>query len=163
MPDWMDSTFWAFAGLIIFFLILMYFGVPKKISSSLDDRARKIADDLDEARRLREEAQELLAQYQRKQREAEDEAQSIIDQAKADARRIGEETRKKLAEELERRTAQAEDKIARAEAQAAAEVRNLAADVAIAAAETVLSEKTNGAAGDKLVDNAIGEIKGRLN
>ena len=163
MPHWMDATFWAFIGLILFFVMLLYFKVPGAIAGALDKRSKAIADELDEARRLREEAQELLAQYQRKQREAETEAQDIIEQAKRDAARMAEEAREKLNAQLERRARLAEEKIARAEAQAANEVRTAAADVAIAAARQVIAERVNANAGAGLIDASIADLKTKLN
>lgn len=163
MPEWMDATFWAFVGLGLFFAVLAHFKAPAAIAKALDDRSSAISAELDDARRLHEEAQELLASYQRKQREAESEAQDIIEQAKRDAARMAEEARADLNAQLDRRTQMAEDKIARAEAQAAADVRNAAADVAIAAARRVLAEKLDASAGDALVDAGIADLKTRLN
>lgn len=158
-----SATFWVLVSFVLFFAIVFYFGVPKQITSSLDDRADKIRAELDEARRLREEAQQLLADYQRKAREADDEAKAIVDQAKREAEALAAETRKATADSLERRTKLAEEKIARAETQAIADVRKTAVDAAIEAAETILKGKVAGAAGDKLIDNALSELKTKLN
>ncbi|HUS98228.1 MAG TPA: ATP F0F1 synthase subunit B, partial [Hyphomicrobiaceae bacterium] len=114
---WVGVAFFIFVGLLI------YYGVPKLIGKALDDRADAIRNELDEARRLREEAQSLLADYQKKAREAEDEAQGIIDQARREAEALAAETRNSLQESVVRRGKQAEEKIARAEAQALTEVR----------------------------------------
>ena len=112
---------------------------------------------------MREEAQQLLADYQKKAREAETEAKSIIEQARIEAEAMATETRKGLVEGLERRTKQAEDKIARAEAQAVGEVRAAAVDTAIAAAERILKGRVTGATGAALVDQGIRDLKGKLN
>ncbi|GAB4521616.1 MAG: F0F1 ATP synthase subunit B [Parvularculaceae bacterium] len=153
-----DATFWAFVALLIFFGLVYYIGAPAKIAAALDKRSKAIADELEEARRLREEAQELLAKYQRKQKEAAKEADDIIALAKENAERLIEETREKLAEQLERRTRQAEDKIARAEHQAAAEVRNASVDVAVAAARTMIAEGVDANGQSALIDQMIDAI-----
>ena len=114
-------------------------------------------------RRLRDEAQNLLNDYQKKYRNAGLEAESIIEQARGEAEAYAKETRASLAESLERRTRQAEEKIARAEAQAVDEVRAAAVDTALAAAERILREKASGAAGAALIDDSIRGLKGRLN
>lgn len=157
------ADFWVLVSFLLFFAVLFYYGVPKLITGALDDRAEKIRTELDDARRLREEAQQLLADYQRKAREADEEAKTIVEQAKREAHALAEETRKATAESLERRTKLAEDKIARAEAQAVADVRRSAVDAAVKAAETILRGKMAGAGSDKLIDEALRDIKGKLN
>ena len=139
-----DPTTWVFIAVVIFFLALMYFGIHKKIAGALDARADNIKAELDEARRLREEAQALLASYQRKQKEAEVQAEEIIKHARADAENMAIQARKDLTERLERRAAQAEAKIANAEAQAMGEVKAKAADLAMNTAETLLRTKSDG-------------------
>jgi F-type H+-transporting ATPase subunit b len=157
------AEFWVAVSFVGFFLILFYYKVPALIAKLLDDRADAIRKELDEARRLREEAQSLLADYQKKHRNAGQEADAIVEQARREAQLYAEETRAALAETLERRTKQAEDKIARAEAQAVDDVRAAAVDLAIAAAEKVLREKAAGAGGAALIDETIRGLKGRLN
>jgi len=158
-----SAEFWVGVSFVGFFLILFYYKVPALIAKALDDRADAIRKELDEARRLREEAQSLLADYQKKHRNAGQEADAIVEQARREAQLYAEETRAALAETLERRTKQAEDKIARAEAQAVDDVRAAAVDMAIAAAEKVLREKAAGAGGAALIDETIRGLKGRLN
>lgn len=136
-----DPTFWAAVGLVLFFGVLFWQKVPGAIAKLLDSRADAIRTELEEARRLREEAQELLASFQRKQREAEAEADGIIAQAKKDAKSMRAEARKELSERLDRRTAMAEQRIAQAEAHASQEIRALAADLAVDAAAKLLGEK----------------------
>ena len=155
----LDATFWALIALLIFGGVLVYFGVPGQITKALDSRAKKISDELDSARELREKAQELLAQYQRKRRDAEQEAADIVEQARRDAERLVEQTRAKLSEQLERRTRQAEEKIARAEEQAAAEVRNVAIDVSVAAARDVIGKSLAPETRDKLITDSIAAVK----
>jgi F-type H+-transporting ATPase subunit b len=157
------AEFWVGVSFFAFLLILAYYKVPGLIAKALDERAAAIRKELDEARRLREEAQNLLADYQKRHRNAGQEADAIIEQARHEAQLYAQETRSALAETLERRTKQAEEKIARAEAQALDDVRNAAVDMAIAAAEKVLREKAAGAAGAALIDDTIRNLKGRLN
>ncbi|MGK2741466.1 F0F1 ATP synthase subunit B family protein [Tepidicaulis sp. LMO-SS28] len=158
----LDSNLWVAVGLVIFLAVVVRFGVHKMVGEKLDERAANISRELDEARRLREEAQQLLASYQRKQREAEEEAQAIIDQAESEAKRFAEETKAKLQEQLARRTEMAEQKIAQAESQAVKEVRSLAADIAIGAAQDVIAAKLQGGAATAQLDRAIAEVKDKL-
>ena len=124
------AEFWVAVAFVVFVLILLYYKVPELIAKSLDDRADAIRKELDEARRLREEAQNLLADYQKKHRNVGQEADAILDQARREAEAFAHETRVGLKDTLERRTQQAEDKIARAETQAVDEVRAAAIEVA---------------------------------
>lgn len=158
-----DATFWALIALVIFLGIMVYLKVPGMVTSALDKRADTIQKELDEARRLREEAQALLADYQRKGREAESEAEEIIEQAKREAEALTAESGRRLEEYVVNRTRQAEAKIAHAEAQALQEVRALSADVAIAAAEKILAAKVRGSAADALIERSIGEVRSKLN
>lgn len=158
-----NPEFWVMISFFCFMGLLAYMGVPKLVTRALDDRADGIRRELDEARRLREEAQQLLGDYQKKARDAEMEAKSIIDQARIEAEAMAAQTRKGLQEGLERRTRQAEDKIARAEAQAVGEVRAAAVDRAIAAAETLLKGRVAGAVGTGMIDQGIRDLKGKLN
>jgi F-type H+-transporting ATPase subunit b len=115
-----DATFWALVGLILFLLLIVYLKVPGKLTASLDNRAETIRTELEQARRLREEAQALLAEYQRKAREADAEVEEIIDQAKREADAFGADARKRVEDYVASRTKMAEGKIAQAEAQEAA-------------------------------------------
>lgn len=158
-----DTTFWAFVGLIGFFVILFFAGVHKTVGKALDDRAEKIRGELDEARRLREEAQELLASYERKHAEAAEEAEQIIKKARAEAEYLREQAQAEIAERIERRTALAEQRIAQAQAQAAKDVRGLAADLAVEAARTLLMDGLTKPQRTKLVKSGIADVKDRLN
>ncbi len=158
-----STTFWVLVSFVLFMAMLMYYGVPALIGKALDARADAIRKELDDARKLREEAQALLADYQSKARDAENEAKSIIDAAKREAETLAVESRKALAESLERRSKMAEDKIARAEAQAISEVRAAAVGSALAAAEKLLQARVPGATGDGLINEAIAGLKGKLN
>ena len=157
------AEFWVAVSFVGFLAILVYYKIPALLAKALDERAAAIRKELDEARRLRDEAQNLLNDYQKKYRNAGLEAESIIEQARGEAEAYTKETRASLAESLERRTRQAEEKIARAEAQAVDEVRAAAVDTALAAAERILREKASGAAGAALIDDSIRGLKGRLN
>lgn len=158
-----SPTIWVFLAVILFFLALAYFGVHKKIAGALDARADKIRDELDEARRLREEAQALLASYQRKQKEAEAQAEGIVKQARHDAEVMATNARKDLAERLERRAAQAEAKIANAEAKAMADVKAKAADMALEAAEKLIRSGTKTADHASLIKDGIAQMGKTLN
>ena len=160
--EWMDNSFWALVALVVFFVVVAYFGIPKTINKMLDGRIRQIADELESAKRLREEAAALLVEYEQKRIAAESEAESIIATAREDAVRLTNEAQASLAELVARRTKSVEDKIAQAEAQAIAEVRARSADVAIEAARLVLTDEMNRKGGD-VVNKAIADVGSRLN
>ena len=159
----MDATFWVGAAFVLFVGILVYLKVPGMLTGALDERAKKISDDLDQARELREEAQVLLATYQRKQRDALKEAEEIIVHAKEEAMREAEQAEKKLEEAVARRQQAALNKIALAEAQAEYEVRDTAIEIAIAAATAVVAQQVRGDRADALVDTAIQDLRRHLN
>ena len=154
---------WVAVAFVIFIAGLGYLGVHQRIGKALDDRAARIKAELDEARTLKEEAAQLLAQYQRKRQEAETEAQEIVASANAEAERMAVEAKAKIEEFVARRTKMAEAKIAQAEAQATADVRAAAADAAIAAAEKILTQETKGGLGSELVAKGIDDIRKKLN
>ncbi len=159
----MDATFWVGAAFVLFVGILVYLKVPGMLTGVLDERAKKISDDLDQARELREEAQVLLATYQRKQRDALKEAEEIIAHAKEEAMREAEQAEKKLEESVARRQQAALNKIALAEAQAENEVRDAAIEIAIAAATSVVAQQVQGDRADALVNTAIQDLRRYLN
>ena len=156
------AEFWVLVSFVIFLGILGYVGVHKTILSALDARSKKISEDLDEARALREEAQKVLAEYERKRREAEGEAQAIVAAAKAEAERLAAEAKQKSEDFVARRTKMAEQKIAQAETQAVAEVRAIAADAAVKAAGEVLKKSATGKKGDELVTKGLKEVRSKL-
>ena len=158
----LDATFWAFVALLIFFAIVIYFKVPGMVAKALDGRIAKIEADLDEAKRLREEAQALLAEYERKRKAAEGEAEEIVAAAKDEAERMTKEAEAALEDMVARRTKSVEDKIAQAEAQALSDVRARSADVAIEAARLILADQAK-ENGDALVDQSIKDVGSRLN
>jgi F-type H+-transporting ATPase subunit b len=159
----MWAQIWAQVALVIFLGVVIYFKVPGMISKSLDDRAAKIAAELDSAKQLREEAQSLLAEYQKKRKEAEAEAAEIVAVAKREAEALAEEAKQKSADYVARRTALSEQKIKQAEVDAVTAVRSAAVDLAIAAAEKLIAGKLDENTSNSLFDNAVGEVKARLN
>jgi F-type H+-transporting ATPase subunit b len=158
-----EPEFWVAVGFVIFVGILIYVGVPKMMTKALDDRAKRVQDELNEARRLKEEAQKLLAEYQAKQRQADEEAAAIIAGAKAEAERFAAEAKAKMEEFVARRSKMAETKIAQAEAQAVADVRAAAAEAAVSAAEKILTDSVKGKVADDLLARGIGDVKTKLN
>ncbi|MEA2975235.1 MAG: F-type H+-transporting ATPase subunit b [Alphaproteobacteria bacterium] len=158
-----DAEFWVAVSFVIFVGILIYVGVHQKVTAALDERQARIKAELDEARRLREEAAALLAQYQYKQQEAEGEAQIIIANANAEAERMAEDAKVKMEEFVARRTKMAETKIAQAEAQALADVRAAAAEAAVAAAEKILLQSAKGKVADDLLASGIEDVRKKLN
>lgn len=157
-----SPDFWVLISFLMFIGLLVYFKVPGMIVGLLDKRAADIAAELDEARRLREEAQQLLASYQRKQRDAMKEAEDIVAQAKVEAENLAKEIRANMELQVERRTKLAEDKIAQAESQALSEVRATAAEVAIGAARKVIADKVTAAEDEKLVERSIADLASKL-
>ena len=158
-----EPEFWVAVGFVIFLGVLVYVGVPKMLLDALDDRAKRVQAELDEARRLKQEAQTLLAEYKAKQRQADEEAAAIIEGAKAEAERAAAESKTKVEDFVARRTKMAETKIAQAEAQAIADVRAAAADAAVSAAEKILTESVKGKVADDLITRGIGDVKSKLN
>ncbi len=157
----MDATFWVALAFVLFVALIGKKGY-QLITQALDQRAQRIKTELDEAVRLREEAQALLAGYQRQQRDAVGEAEEIVERAKAAAVRIAEQAEIDLAAALERRTRLAEIKISQAESQALAEVRNLAVDMALAATRRLMDENLDENRAEALIDEAIAELGGKL-
>jgi len=158
-----EAEFWVAVAFLLFVLVLFYVGAHKKILEALDSRAAGIKADLDEARRLRDEAQKLLAEYKRKQSEAENEAAAIVSEAKAEAERVAAEAKTKVEDFVARRTKMAETKIGQAEALALADVRAAAAEAAVAAAEKILTVAAKGKVAEDLISRGIADVKAKLN
>ncbi len=156
-----DPTFWTAVAFVLF-VVAVFKPAKKALLAGLDGRIAQIRTEVEEAQRLREEAQALLASYQRKQREAAQEAENIVRQAKEDAVLHRAETEKAMEELLKRQEALAVEKIAQAEAAAVQEVRDIAVDLAIAATEKILADKVRGELSDRLVEKAIGELPQKL-
>lgn len=157
-----DAEFFVALGFFCFLGVLGYFGVHSMIAGALDGRAKQIAAELAEAKRLREEAESVLASYKHKAAEAEKEAQSIVAQAREEAEAMAKEAAARMDEFVARRTKQAETKIAMAEAQASSDVRAAAAEAAVRAAESVLKVEAKGQLAGELIAKGIGDIKARL-
>jgi F-type H+-transporting ATPase subunit b len=158
-----EAEFWVAIGFLVFLGVMGWTGIHRTIGKTLDDRAARIKTELEEARRLRNEAAALLAEYQRKRQDAEGEAQEIVSSAKAEAERLAIEAKARIEEFVSRRTKMAETKIAQAEAQAAADVRAAAAEAAVAAAEKILRQETKGELAGRLVTRGIEDVSKKLN
>ena len=158
----LDAEFWVALGFILFVVLLGYLGVHKRLTGALDDRANKIAGELAEAKRLRDEAAALLANYKAKAAEAEKDAAAIVAQARIDAETLAKDAEVRMTEFIARRTKQAETKIALAETQAAADVRAAAADAAVKAAATVMKNDPVGTGASGLLAREIGALKERM-
>lgn len=153
-----DATFFAFVAFAIFFGVLWYMKVPTMILSALDARSQAIAKELHDARRMREEAEKLLAEYQAKRAQAEAEAKAIVETAKEQAAAVAEETRQSMMAAMARREKQVDDRIANAETKAVDDVRAAAAEAAIAAAERMIRERMSEQTQAALVEEGVGEM-----
>jgi F-type H+-transporting ATPase subunit b len=157
-----EAEFWVAVAFVILIAVLWKVGAHRTILGSLDERSKRIAAELDEARRLKDEAQLLLEEYKRKQHEADAEAAAILAQAKLEAAEIAAQAKTRMEEFVARRSKMAEARIAQAENEALAEVRAAAADAAVAAAEKILSESVKGKTAEGLLETAIRNVKARL-
>ncbi len=158
-----EPEFWVAVSFFLFVGLVLYLGVHKKVATALDARAALIAKELDEARRLRDEAEKVLADYRRKQGEAVSETKNIVDLAVREAEALAAETRKSVKEHFDRRMKLAEDKIARAEQDAVREVRSVAVDAAVAAAQSLIAKNLTADRAGKLVSESIDTLKSKLN
>lgn len=158
-----EPEFWVAVAFVILMGVFAYIGVHKTVLQALDHRAERIKSELDDARRLKEEAAKVLAEYKTRRASAEAEAQDIVANAKAEARRIAAEAKTKMEDFVARRTKAAEGKIALAEAQALADVRAAAAEAAVAAASTILSQTVKGQVADDLLAKGIADVRQKLN
>lgn len=152
-----DASFWVAVAFVAFVGILVRLAYGR-IVGALDARAARIENEIEEARRLREEARQLLASYQRRHRDAVKEAEEIVEQAKADAERMAAQAAADLEAEIKRRTELAHAKIARAEAQVIEDVRDMAVDAAVRAAGRLVRERLGEEQAGKIVDDAISEL-----
>lgn len=157
-----NTNFIVLIAFILFFAVLYYFKVPALIAGMLDKRATGIKSDLDEARALREEAQTLLASYERKQKEVQEQADRIVAAAKEEANVAAEQAKADLAKSIKRRLAAAEDQIESAKTAAIRDVRDQAVIVAVAAARDVIAKQMTAADGNALIDAAIAEVEAKL-
>ena len=158
-----DPETWVAIAFVILMGVFGYLGVHRTALKALDNRAARIKGELDDARRLKDEAAKVLAEYKARHASAEREAQDIIANARAEAERIAAEAKTKMEDFVTRRTKAAESKIAMAEAQALADVRAAAADAAVSAASTILSQSVKGQVADDLLAKGITEVRQKLN
>ena len=158
-----EPELWVGVGFLMVVGLLLYVGVPKLVGGMLDARAAAIKSELDEARRLREEAQALLEGYKKKAAGAEKEAEAIVVEARAEAERFAAESRAALQSLIERRAKGAQDKIAQAEAAALAEIRSMAADAATAAAEKLIVARMDAKRTGTLIAESIKDLSSKLN
>jgi F-type H+-transporting ATPase subunit b len=158
-----EPEFWVAVAFVILMGVFAYSGIHRTVLKTLDHRSERIKAELDDARRLKEEAAKLLAEYKARHASAEREAQDIIESAKAEAERIASEAKTKMEDFVARRTKTAESKIALAEAQALADVRSAAANAAVTAASTILSQSVKGSVADALLAKGIAEVREKLN
>src|SRR4051812_48265401 len=158
-----EAEFWVAVAFVILMAIFAYVGVHRTVLKTLDHRRDRIKAELDDARRLKDEAAQLLAEYKARHAKAEGEAQEIIASARAEAERIAAEAKTKMEDFVARRTKTAESKIALAEAQAIADVRSAAANAAVTAATAILSQSVRGQIADDLLAKGIAEVREKLN
>jgi F-type H+-transporting ATPase subunit b len=158
-----EPEFWVAVGFVILMGVFAYIGVHRTVLTALDHRSERIKSELDDARRLKQEAASVLDQYKARHASAEREAQEIVTSAKAEAERIASEAKIKMEDFVARRTKAAEAKIALAEAQAMADVRAAAANAAVTAASTILSQTAKGQVAEDLVSKGIAEVRQKLN
>jgi F-type H+-transporting ATPase subunit b len=163
MTALLEAENWVAVAFICFLGLLAYLGAHRKIIEAIDRRQGRIKAELEQARRLREEAQALLGEFQRKAQDAEGEAEAIIAGAKAEAERMASEAKSRAEDFVARRTKMAETKIAQAEAQAVADVRSAAADAAVAAAEKILRGVAKGKVAEDLLARGIEDVKQKFN
>src|SRR6202166_1113387 len=159
----LEPETWVAIAFVLLMILFAYLGIHKTVLKALDHRAERIKAELDDARRLKEEAATLLAEYKAGGASAEREAQDIIAAAKAEAERIAAEAKTKMEDFVARRTKTAEGKIALAEAQAVADVRAAAADAAVTAASSILTQTVKGSVADDLLAKGITEVREKLN
>ena len=158
-----DPETWVAIAFVILMGVFAWLGVHRTVLTALDHRADRIKNELDDARRLKDEAAKVLAEYKAKRATAEREADEIVANAKAEAERIASDAKAKMEDFVARRTKTAESKIALAEAQALADVRAAAADAAVQAASTILSQSVKGSLADDLLAKGIAEVRQKLN
>src|SRR5262245_11804437 len=154
---------WVAIAFIILMGVFAWLGIHRTVLTALDHRAEAIKGEPDDARRLKEEAAKVLAEYKTRRATAEREAEEIVANAKAEAERIAADAKTKMEDFVARRTKTAESKIALAEAQALADVRAAAANAAVEAASTILSQSVKGSVADDLLTKGIAEVRAKLN
>lgn len=157
-----NTNFIVLLGFLLFVGILLYFKVPAAIGAQLDKRAAGIRADLDEARRLRDEAQEVYASYERRQREVRGQADEIVANARREAEAGAAKAQRDLEVSIQRRLRAAEEQIASAEDEAVRAVRDRAVQTAVAAASEILAQQRTAESGSAAIDRSIDEVAARL-
>jgi F-type H+-transporting ATPase subunit b len=157
-----NTNFIVLMAFILFIAILMYMKIPSKIGAMLDARADGIRSDLDEARALREEAQTLLASYERKQKEVQEQADRIVANARTEAERSAEASKDDIEASIARRLASAEEQLESARAAAIKDVQNRAVTVAVAAAKDVIASQMDAVRANALIDESIATVKAKM-
>lgn len=157
-----NTDFVVFLGLVVFLGILVYFKVPSLLGGMLDGRAEGIKTEIEEARKLREDAQSLLASYERKQKEVQEQADRIVAAAKEEAVAAGVQAQADLAKSVERRLAAAHEQIGSAEAAAIKEVRDQAVLIAVAASRDIIGAQMTAKEGNTLIDDGIAQVDAKL-
>ena len=157
-----NTDFVVLLAFILFILVLLYFKVPSTIGSMLDGRAASIKADLDEAKALREEAQSLLASYERKQKEVQEQSARIVASAKEEAQSAAVAAKDEIAQSVSRRLAAAEEQIASAQASAVKAVKDQAVVVAVGAARDVIAKQMDTKGANALIDDAIAQVGAKL-
>jgi F-type H+-transporting ATPase subunit b len=157
-----EPEFWVAVAFLIFFAIVWKVGGLSAITQALDARGKRVQAELDEAKRLREEASRVLADYRKRREEAEREAEAIVASAREEAERVARETHERMTDFIARRTAAAEAKIAQAEVQATAEVRAAAAEAAVRVSETILREQVQGEKAHEILAKSLADVRTKL-
>lgn len=157
-----NTDFIVLISFLIFVGVLFYFKVPSMITGMLDKRSEDISSEIEQARKLQEDAKKLLADFERQQKDVQDQASRIVAQAKEDAEVAAQQAKKDLEESITRRLAAADDQIASARSSAVKDVRDQAVSVAIAAARSVIAKQMTAASASKLIDDAISEVDAKL-
>jgi F-type H+-transporting ATPase subunit b len=157
-----EAEFWVAVSFLIFIGVIVWLKVPGKIAAALDRRAAQIGRELEEARSIRAEAEQLLTSYRERRAQAEQDAQDIVARARADAEAMQHEMRQQAEAQIARRTRLAEDNIRRAEAQAIQEVRSRAADIAVAAARDLLRTRIDADRDRQLIEQGIDALGTKL-
>lgn len=158
----LSAELWVALAFATFLGVLGYFGAHKRLVERIDQRGRQIESELDEARRLKESARDLLAQYQRKQQETEQEAAAIIANAESEAKQLVAAAKAKMDQMIAARNKMAESRIAQVEAQALADVRAAAVEEAVGLAHTILSRTVKGDVADHLIAKGLDDVKAKL-
>ncbi|MGR3466026.1 F0F1 ATP synthase subunit B [Limimaricola sp.] len=157
-----NTDFIVLLAFLLFVGVLLYFRVPREVGKMLDKRADGIRAELDDARGLREEAQSLLASYERKQKDVQTQADRIVSNARDEANRSAEQAKIDIEKSIQRRLTAAEEQIQSAQDKAVREVRDQAVTVAIAAARQVITEKMTAQRANKMIDDSIQTVGAKL-